>query len=51
MDRNYDVIAFISKYLRMPRTANFADSIKIVIILVKITFKDSKKLKKLDIMR
>ena len=35
----------------MPRTANFADSIKIVIILVKITFKDSKKLKKLDIMR
>ena len=32
--------------LRRPRVANFADIIKITIILIKTTFKDSKKVKK-----
>ena len=43
MDRNYDAIAFISKYLYF-RVANFAD------IKIETTFKDSKKLKELEII-
>ena len=47
MDKNYDVINFISKYLfiRRPRIANFVDSIKIVTTFIKTTFNDSKKVK------
>ena len=48
MDRNYDAIAFISKYLYF-RVANFAD-IKIVTMFIETTFKDSKKLKELEII-
>ena len=46
MVRKYDVIIFISKqlYFRRPRLANFA------IMFIKTTFKDSKKLKELEIM-
>ena len=33
--------------LRNPRVANFADIIKIVIIFIKTTFKESKKVKKI----
>ena len=48
MDRNYDAIAFISKYLYF-RVANFAD-IKIATMFIETTFKDSKKLKELEII-
>ena len=49
MNRNFDVINFISKYLhlRRPRVANFADIIKIATIFVKTTLKDSKKVKRI----
>ena len=52
MDRNYDVLTFISKYLflRRPRVANSADIIKIATMFIKTTFKDSKKLKELEII-
>ena len=45
MDRNHNVITFISKYIisRRPSVANFADTIKIVTIFIKAIFKDSKK--------
>ena len=48
MDRNYDVITFISVYLflRRSRVANFADIIKIASLFIKTTFKDSKKVKR-----
>ena len=48
MDRNYEVITFISKYLyvRRPRVVNFADIIKIATIFIKTTFKDSNKIKR-----
>ena len=48
MDKNYDVITFISKYflLRRPRVANFAD-IKIATMFIKTTFKGSKKVKRI----
>ena len=47
MDKNYDVITFISKKIisRRPRIANFADVIKTATIFIKAIFKDSKKLK------
>ena len=48
MDRNYDVITFISEYLyfkKRLRVAIFADIIKIVIIFIKKNFKDSKNVK------
>ena len=38
MDRSYDNIIFISKYLRRPEVVNFADIIKIAIMLIKTTF-------------
>ena len=41
MGRNYDIMTFISK---------FSDIIKIAIMVIKTTFKDSKKFKKLEIM-
>ena len=45
LDRNYDIITFISKYfiLRRPRGANLAGIIKIATIFMKATFKYSKK--------
>ena len=53
MDRNYDVITFISKntfILRGPRVANFADIIQNAARFINTIFKDSKKLKVLEIM-
>ena len=51
MDRDYDVITFISNFiLRKSRVANFADIMKIITIFIKTFFKNSKKSKKLDIM-
>ena len=49
MDKNYDIIAktFILKRLRV---GNFADIIKITTMVIKKTFKDSKKVKKIEIM-
>ena len=50
MDKNYDVINFIS---RRPKAANFADINKIAIIFIRPTLKDSNtqtKLKEIDIM-
>ena len=49
MDRNYDVITFISNtfILRKPGVASFADIIKIATMVIKITFKDSKKVKRI----
>ena len=48
MDRNYDVITIISKYLmlRRPRVVIFADIIKIVTMFIKTITKDSRKFKK-----
>ena len=50
MCRNYDVRIVISKYfvLNWPRVVNFADIIKIAIIVIKTTFKASKKLKEVE---
>ena len=47
MDKNYDVLTFISKcfHLRKPRVANITDIIKIATMFIKTTFKDSKKVK------
>ena len=49
MDKNYDIIAktFILKRLRV---GNFADIIKVTTMFIKKTFKDSKKVKKIEIM-
>ena len=48
MDRNYNVIIFISKS-RKPRVTIFAGTIKIVTIFIKIIFKDSKEVKRIRI--
>ena len=48
MDRNYNVITFIAKYLYF-RVAICADIKKIIIIFIKRIFKDQKKLKELEI--
>ena len=45
MDKNFDVITFISKYLYFSRVADFAEIIKIGTIFMKTTFKISKKVK------
>ena len=46
MDRNYDVISFISKYFYSSLgVANFADIMKIAMMLIKAAFKDSIKVK------
>ena len=49
MDRSYDAITFISKYLYFKKTvvANFADIIKIVAMFIKTIFKDSRKVKRI----
>ena len=49
MDINYYVIKFISKHiiLRRIRVGNFADIIKVEIIFIKATFRDSKKVKRI----
>ena len=46
MDRNYDVITYVSKYLWLG-VANFADIIKIITIFIKIVFEDSKNVKRI----
>ena len=48
MDRNYNVIIFISKS-RKPRVTILADTIKTVTMFIKIIFKDSKKVKRIRI--
>ena len=54
MEINYDVINFISKFqpfiLRKPLLAFFVDIIKIVTMFIKIIFKGSKKVNKIEIM-
>ena len=49
MDRNYDVITFIQNTLILirPRAANFADIIKIGIMFIKTTFRNSNKIKRI----
>ena len=49
MDRNYDVITFISKYIYFKKAgvAIFADIIKIVTMSVKTVIKDSRKVKRI----
>ena len=48
MDRKYDVITLISKYiLKKPREVHFANIIKIANKFIKTTFKDSKKVKRI----
>ena len=44
MDKNYNVITFISKciFLGKPRVANFFDMIKIATMFIRKTFRDSK---------
>ena len=48
MDRNYDVITFLSiyLYLKRPRGAIFADIFKVITMFNKTVLKDSKKVKK-----
>ena len=50
MNRNYDVINFISKYFcfKKPRVASFADIVKVATMVIKTTF--NKKVKELDTM-
>ena len=48
MDRNYDVITFISNILYLkPRVVKIADIIKITTMITKTIFKDSEKVKKI----
>ena len=50
MDKNCDIINFISKYLYLKkayRVTIFADIIKIVTMFIKKIFKDSKKVKRI----
>ena len=50
MDKNYDVIIFISKLFYFKKAysvAIFADIIKIVTIFIKNIFKDSRKVKRI----
>ena len=49
MDRNYDVITFISKYLflRRPGVAIFAKIIKIVTVFIKTIIKDPRKVERI----
>ena len=51
MDRNYHVITFNSEYISLKKAWSiFVDIIKIVTIFIKTIFKDSKKLKELEII-
>ena len=49
MDKNYDVITFISKHLilRRPGVVIFADIIKIVTMFIKTITKGSRKVKRI----
>ena len=49
MDKNYDIIIFISKYFISKKSgiANSADIIKIAIMFIKKAFKESKKVKRI----
>ena len=49
MERNYDIINFVSKYLSLRRlwVAISADIIKIVTMFIKTIFKDSRKVKRI----
>ena len=49
VDTNYDVVTFISKYIYFKKAQSFVEIIKII-ITVKAVFKDSKKVKKLEVM-
>ena len=49
VDTNYDVVTFISKYIYFKKDQSFVEIIKII-ITVKAVFKDSKKVKKLEVM-
>ena len=49
VDTNYDVVTFISKYIYFKKAQSFVEIIK-TIITVKAVFKDSKKVKKLEVM-
>ena len=49
MDRNYDIITFFQNTVISGRSevANFADIIKIAIVLIKTSFKESIKVKRI----
>ena len=50
MDRNYDVITFISKYFYFKKAStatNVADIIKVATTFIRTTFKDPKKVKRI----
>ena len=49
VNTNYDVVTFISKYIYFKKAQSFVEIIK-TIITVKAVFKDSKKVKKLEVM-
>ena len=46
MDRSYDVANFISKYFYFKKVYSFIDIIKITVMFIERTFKDSQKLKR-----
>ena len=51
MDRNFDIIILISKYLYFYlyfRVTNFSGIIKAAIMFIKTTFTDSKKVKRIS---
>ena len=50
MDKNYDVITFISKYLYFKKVAIFADIIKVLLFLLKQFLKTLENLKELEIL-
>ena len=52
MNKNYDIIIFILKYLYFKKTwsIHFAEIIKIVTVFIKTSLKTQKMLKELEIM-
>ena len=50
MDKNYDVITFISKYLYFKKVAIFADIIKVLLFLLKQFLKTLENFKELEIL-
>ena len=51
MNKNYDIIIFILKYLYFRKTEiHFAEIIKIVTVFIKTSLKTQKMLKELEIM-
>ena len=49
MDKNYDIITFISKYLYFKKAwrSRFSDIIKILTMFIKANFEDSEKVKRI----